>query len=262
MSKSRTTKLVDGYCSDIPFFWFVQAGEEQRQSTVSALNDILKQHTTDKPDCDQKREISKMKQDMGATADEIIIHNWPHEAPASQAETYNLFRKYPGHFIATSGLPVGATRPDSAEFMVYILYTVFPGELRKLRRIIGDKNHSVYRAQYCPEYRVVADPPGMFVFLDNNALDKILGSQSGYDHVPLASLHVHFTVGAGVDLVGEEMPAYLYTNVTILEGLSSTLANVGTGNMEFEEVALLFIDSVEAVFGPEYRGSMTREIFF
>ncbi|KAF1976552.1 hypothetical protein BU23DRAFT_29643 [Bimuria novae-zelandiae CBS 107.79] len=37
-------------------------------------------------------EISVLKKDMGDTTDEITIYNWPHETPASQAETYNIFQ--------------------------------------------------------------------------------------------------------------------------------------------------------------------------
>ncbi|KAF2446977.1 hypothetical protein P171DRAFT_429930 [Karstenula rhodostoma CBS 690.94] len=37
-------------------------------------------------------EISELKQDMGDTTNEITIYNWPHETPASQAETYNIFQ--------------------------------------------------------------------------------------------------------------------------------------------------------------------------
>ena len=37
-------------------------------------------------------EMSRIKQDMRDTTNEITIYNWPHETPASQAETYNMFQ--------------------------------------------------------------------------------------------------------------------------------------------------------------------------
>jgi hypothetical protein len=37
-------------------------------------------------------EISVLKQDIGETANEITIYNWPHATPASQTETYNIFQ--------------------------------------------------------------------------------------------------------------------------------------------------------------------------
>jgi len=37
-------------------------------------------------------EMSRIKQDMGDTTNDITIYNWPHETPASQAETYNMFQ--------------------------------------------------------------------------------------------------------------------------------------------------------------------------
>lgn len=37
-------------------------------------------------------EVSVLRQSTEDTNDEITIHNWPHETPASQAETYSLFQ--------------------------------------------------------------------------------------------------------------------------------------------------------------------------
>ncbi|KAF9693230.1 hypothetical protein EKO04_008957 [Ascochyta lentis] len=37
-------------------------------------------------------EISVLKQNMDGGTNEVTIYNWPHETPASQAETYNIFQ--------------------------------------------------------------------------------------------------------------------------------------------------------------------------
>ncbi|KAH6611814.1 hypothetical protein C7974DRAFT_476588 [Boeremia exigua] len=37
-------------------------------------------------------EIRVLKQDMGHPADEIVVYNWPHETPASQAQAYTIFQ--------------------------------------------------------------------------------------------------------------------------------------------------------------------------
>ncbi|KAJ4338019.1 hypothetical protein N0V95_008170 [Ascochyta clinopodiicola] len=38
-------------------------------------------------------ELFVLRQSMDDTNDEITIYNWPHETPASQAETYSLFQR-------------------------------------------------------------------------------------------------------------------------------------------------------------------------
>jgi hypothetical protein len=48
-------------------------------------------------------EISMIRQDMGDTTNETTIWNWPHETPASQAETYNIFQRVKPGLIAPYG---------------------------------------------------------------------------------------------------------------------------------------------------------------
>ncbi|KAJ4356073.1 uncharacterized protein N0V89_004100 [Didymosphaeria variabile] len=363
------------------------------------------------------KEILALRQDMSDTTNEITIYNWPHDTPASQAETYNIFQcvkpdrvapcgqtfvmfidathisgperapvvvvacesrpdgievegryskqdrmryehiylraeeakevkhlwpliwhppnrgsvndvvvnyplfygsshrfvsnvptpapdwkspvtRYQDAFIAKPGAPIWATGAKSPNFVVYVVCPVTSEELRYLRSIvreeIGDavqflELNLVTRElrpereidtssqesfdHPCtpldpllvffdsPKYRAIADPPSTFVFLDNNALDNLLnGAKNG--SVPLAHSHHHFHRAEGDTggLVAVEEPAYLYADISIDEGLESTLANLEVGNMWFWELAGMYSDNMGVAFWPEYKGSMTRDM--
>ncbi|KAJ4322885.1 hypothetical protein N0V94_002147 [Neodidymelliopsis sp. IMI 364377] len=347
------------------------------------------------------KEMFTVKQDMGDTTDEITIYNWPHETPASQAETYSIFQcvkpelpvhhgqtfvlfidaahisgpqrapvvvvacesatddvsdesrrsklelmrykhiylhaeraqqvralwpliwhppnrgsvndvvvnyplfygskhhdneavmRYHSSFIAKPGLAICATGATAPEYVVYILCPVSPSELRSLRDILLAQNGDVpqfIELNIVPRrstdedvestrkalpsdksrrldpllaffdssaYRAVADPPDMFIFLDNNALDELLSGLSNDPSVPLATVHHHFH---REELTAMDEPAYLYSNIKIEEGLESTLANLSVGNMWFWELVGCYGDDLHVAFWPEYRGSMTREM--
>lgn len=330
-----------------------------------------------------EKEMSQIKQDIGDTTTPITIHNWPHDTPSSQAETFNLFQcvkpnlvdkcdqtfvmfidaahafnpqskpvvvvasestpstpcdfekelvgyrhielraletesvkdiwpliwhpqydgswggvivnkpvfgrfnrslPYHGTFIAEPGLPVRANAANQKpEFVVYLICSVTCDELRRLREIVVDINGCAVQfleLDLVPrdaeveretetsmrmdplltlfdtmEYRAVADPPSLFVFLDNLALNHLLTEASDDPTVPLAEIHYHYTS----DMIASETPAYVFAEFTIRDDLSSALANLETGNMFFWELEKS-PDSMEVVFWPEYRGSMTREM--
>jgi hypothetical protein len=201
--------------------------------------------------------------------------------------------RYHSSFIAKAGLAICATGATTPEYVVYILCPVSPSELRSLRDILLAQNgdfpqfielnivprrstvenvESTSKAPSTdssrrldpllaffdsPAYRAVADPPEMFVFLDNNALDDLLSGVSNDPSVPFATVYYHFH---GEELTATDTPAYQYSNIKIEKGLESTLANLSVGNMWFWELVGCYGDDLHVAFWPEYRGSMTREM--
>lgn len=345
-------------------------------------------------------EISVLRQNMEDATDEITIYNWPHNIPASQAETYSIFQcikpekpnargrafvmfidathllgperapvvvvacepssddidvcnretqleairhkhiclhaeeaqlvkplwpliwyppnkdsaaeshflsyggnsrrvddwnnpvhLYRARWIAAPGLPVPAMGPMSPDYIVFVLCPVDAEELRKLQALFVTRNghlgqlveldilpreadpeqedetrqpfslpsktslESLLEFFDNPAYRAIADPPDMFVFLDNTAIDDIFADTSANPSVPFASRIYHFHE----DPDAEETPGYEFANVALDDGLESMLANVG-GNMWFWEIVGSYSDDMDVVFWPEYRGSMTREM--
>lgn len=355
-------------------------------------------------------EITTLKQEMEDTTNEITIHNWPHDIPASQAETYDLFqcvkpeleglcgqtfvmfidsvhlcgserapvlvvatetdvdflndsgitkqdrmsykyihmraeeayyvkelwpliwhppsrgphsnnqingplfyggrryfitdqpnppldwdhpvKCYQTHCIAKPGTPIHARGPDQPDFVVYILCSITPKELRKLRTLIPgyngdstqllelnlvprrsgddikDENGQELSSDVdapldplmiffdTPAYRSVAEPPVRFVFLDNSAIDRLLASSIQHASVPLAAQHYHYH---GDFMVASDQPAYLYANFEADE-LMDALANLDTGNLFFAELTRADQSELGVAFWPEFKGSVTRDM--
>jgi hypothetical protein len=195
---------------------------------------------------------------------------------------------YRNTFIAEPGLAICANAANQRpEFVVYIICSVTCEELRRLREIVVDENGCAVQllelnlvprevgAEREPEastrldpllrffdtkeYRAVTDPPSMFVFLDNLALDHLLTAVTDDPVIPLAELHHYYTRDDNDGMIAEETPAYVYAEFSIRDDLSSALANLETGNMSFYELSMSE-NGMEVVFWPEYRGSMTREM--
>jgi hypothetical protein len=356
-------------------------------------------------------EVAVLKQDMGDAEDEITIYNWPHETPASQAETYIIFQRvkpeglvhlsqtfvmfidathisrpqrapivvmacestpegtsdgsratrlelmrykyiylrperaqrvktlwrliwnpssrgkvndvavnypllygsihcyndatisvtdrddpvvrYQRSFIAKPGYAICATGATSPDCVVFILCPVTPEEIRILRSILADQYSDVpqfielslisreagaepkldpskqqstdYSTRLdplleffdTPAYRAIADPPDTFAFLDNDALDNLILGASKNASIPVATTYHYFH---GNELIAVEEPAYLFANITIADGLESTLANLNVANMWFWELVDCYGDGLNVAFWPEYRRSMSREM--
>lgn len=203
---------------------------------------------------------------------------------------------YHSHYIAKPGAAIEALGPQGPGFVVYIICPITPEEARKLRNIVVDENRGAvqflelnlvprrpidryeeHASQQrstdtdssldplleffdSPGYRSMANPPFTFVFLDNNALEILLG---GTEHpsVPLAHLHYHYHIAEGdsEDLAIDE-PAYLHASFPIDDGLGSALVNLAVGNLFFWELANMYSDGIGVAFWPEYMGSMTRDM--
>jgi hypothetical protein len=195
--------------------------------------------------------------------------------------------QYPESFIVEPGLAVCAYGPASPEYIVYIFCPVTPMEIRTLRHKLDGGSPLLIELNIVPRlaraeregttsehpttgsstrldpllaffdtpaYRAVSDPPGSFVFLDNEALDDLLSSASDNPSVPLATIYSHFDRS----VIACEYPAYLFSNIIIDQGVESTLANLG--NMWFWELIGEYGDELHIAFWPEYRGSLTKEM--
>ena len=358
-------------------------------------------------------EIAVLKQEIGNTTDEVIIYNWPHEIPASQAETYDLFQcvkpevpvprgqtfvmfidathlsgperapvvvvacesasdgifdgsrasrleqmqyryidlraeharsvrslwpliwhppnrgsvndvvvnyplfygprhrasgaafrttnwddpvvRYQESFIAAPGLAVCTAGAAAPEYVVFIFCPVTPEEIRTLRRILRNQTGETplllelnivprsFKAEQkdtseeefttrsrtrldplleffdTPAYRAVADPPSLFVFLDNEALDSLLPDAGDNPHVPMAAIHRHYHDDGQGRIIAQEEPLYQFANFPLDEGVESVIANID-GNMWFSELVACYYGKLEVAFWPEYRGSMTKEM--
>jgi hypothetical protein len=228
-----------------------------------------------------------------------VVVNYPlfyGTTPAPGTDWYSPVMCYPRHFIAKSGVTIGATGAISPRFVVYILCPVTPEELRRLREIVVGGNGDPAQFQELnliprevrsereggtsqepsrdsntpldllleffdtPEYRAAADPPSTFVFLDNHALNNLLTDASEDPAVPVAHIRHRYWIEDAGGLFAEDDPAYLYANIPTGEGLDSTLSNLEVGNMSFWELASMYSDYIGVAFWPEYRGSMTRDM--
>lgn len=354
-------------------------------------------------------EIAALKQEIGNTTDEVVIHNWPNESPASQAETYNIFQcvkpeipvpggqtfvmfidathlsgperapvvvvacesapagildgsrrskleqmryhhislraehaqsvkslwpliwhppnrgsvndvvvnyplfygpqhhysgatsstptnwddpvvKYQYSFIAEPGLAVCTAGAAAPEYVVFIFSPVTPEEIRTLRRVLRDPSGGSplllelnierrtaedddeptqkFRARLdplleffdTPAYRAVADPPSLFVFLDNEALDSLLPDAGDNPHVPMATTYHHYHRDDQGRLIAEEELLYQFASFPLDEGVDSVIANIETGNMWFWELVGCYEGKLRLALWPEYRGSITRNM--
>jgi hypothetical protein len=313
-------------------------------------------------------EIAALKQEIGNTTDEVVIHNWPNESPASQAETYSIFQcvkpeipvpggqtfvmfidathlsgperapvvvvacesapagildgsrrskleqmryhhislraehaqsvkslwpliwhppnrgsvndvvvnyplfygpqhhysgatsstptnwddpvvKFQYSFIAEPGLAVCTAGAAAPEYVVFIFSPVTPEEIRTLRRVLRDPSGGSplllelnierrtaedddeptqkFRARLdplleffdTPAYRAVADPPSLFVFLDNEALDGLLPDAGDNPHVPMATTYHHYHRDDQGRLIAEEELLYQFASFPLDEGV-------------------------------------------
>ncbi|KAJ4331517.1 hypothetical protein N0V87_009098 [Didymella glomerata] len=106
-------------------------------------------------------EISVLKQDMGDTANEITIYNWPHATPASQAETYNIFQcvkpEAPVHDGQTFVMFIDAaylSGPRRAPVVVVACESAAEVAHRAAREVAGDGSRVVEleKMRYCHIY--------------------------------------------------------------------------------------------------------------
>jgi hypothetical protein len=354
-------------------------------------------------------EVAVLKREIGDTADEVIIYNWPHECPASQAETYDIFQcvkpevpvprgqtfvmfidashlsgserapvvvvacesasdgifdgsrasrleqmryrhinlraehaqsvkslwpliwhpphrgsvnnvvvnyplfygprhhfngaasstptnwddpvvKYPYSFIVEPGLAVCTAGAAAPEYVVFIFSPVTSEEIRILRRVLRDPSGGSplllelnierrtaedddeptqkFRARLdplleffdTPAYRAVADPPSLFVFLDNEALDSLLPDAGDNPHVPMATTYHHYHRDDQGRFIAEEELLYQFASFPLDEGVDSVIANIETGNMWFWELVGCYEGKLRLALWPEYRGSITRNM--
>ncbi|OSS52613.1 hypothetical protein B5807_02955 [Epicoccum nigrum] len=198
--------------------------------------------------------------------------------------------KYQYSFIAAPGLAVCTAGAAAPEYVVFIFSPVTPEEIRILRRVLRDSSGGSpllleldivrrttrdddeptqkSRARLdplleffdTPAYRAVADPPSLFVFLDNEALDSLLPDAGDNPYVPMATTHRHYHHGDQGRLIAEEELLYQFANFPIDEGVDSVIANIETGNMWFWELVGCYEGELELALWPEYRGSITKDM--
>ncbi|KAF2998801.1 hypothetical protein E8E13_000935 [Curvularia kusanoi] len=225
-------------------------------------------------------------------------HRHPHNDSAASRtiDWKEPARRYPEIFIPNPNLPVCATGATSPEYVVYILSSVTSEEIRILREILGTQDvglpllielnivprltkaerkreteegtETLFHTRLdpllkffdTPTHRAVADPPDIFVFLDNEALDHLLSEEAGEDlHVPMATSYRHHHREELGGLVAVEEPAYQFADIPIGEGVESTIANIETGNMWFWELVAFYGGELDISFWPEYKGSLAKE---
>ncbi|KAJ8115024.1 hypothetical protein OPT61_g3230 [Boeremia exigua] len=218
-------------------------------------------------------------------------HHFYDSAASATVDWEHPVARYGVQFIAKPGLAVEAIGARSPDYVVFILCPVTPEEIRTLRNILQISENTPMLVELnitprlteaaskqqksvknsgtrldpllaffdTPACRLVADPPEVFVFLDNEALNILLAGVGEDLSVPVTTTcrycHYH-----GERLIAVEKPGYQFADIVLDEGLQSTLANLSVGNMWFWEIVGCYSDDLDVAFWPEYRGSMTKEM--
>lgn len=188
-------------------------------------------------------EIAVLKQDMGDTANDITIHNWPHSTPASQAETYSIFQSVkpeaPVHDGQTFVVFIDAAHlsgPQRAPVVVIACESTAEVARQAARENAGDdlRLSKLEQMRYCHIYLRAEYPDAV------KALWPLIWHPPNRGHVN--SVAVNYPL-----FYGSRHPAFDHTASTKVDW-DHPVARYGTNFISKPELAA----EVRGATGPEY----------